>query len=54
MNLLLTTGITELGVRASNAALTVFESKLSYGDNVALQMICSVLYKCLIISLKLL
>ena len=37
LNLLLTMGITDLGTKASNAALSVFESKLSYGDDVALQ-----------------
>lgn len=37
LNLLLTTGITELGFKASESALRVFESKLSYGDDTALQ-----------------
>ncbi len=37
LNLILSTGIIELGNKASNAALSVFESKLSYGDDSALQ-----------------
>lgn len=37
LNMFLIIGITELGVKASTSALTVFESKLSYGDDTALQ-----------------